>query len=85
MRDFNFELFGTSVVGERGQIVIPAEARRQLKISSGDKFVFFGNDSIIHMIEADKLNDFFDNIHQKMTSRIAKIKDRLRNGEGDDK
>jgi AbrB family looped-hinge helix DNA binding protein len=31
--------YGTATVGERGQIVIPAEARGELEISPGDKLL----------------------------------------------
>lgn len=31
--------FGTSTVGERGQVVIPADAREQLGIQAGDKLM----------------------------------------------
>ncbi len=36
---------GTVTVGERGQVVIPAEAREQLSISAGDKLLVFGRPS----------------------------------------
>jgi len=32
---------GTTTIGERGQIVIPADARKVLKLKSGDKLVSF--------------------------------------------
>lgn len=47
------DFYGTSTVGERGQIVIPSEARHKLKISSGDKFVFFSHGQVLHLIKAD--------------------------------
>lgn len=34
-------LIGTTTVGERGQIVIPADAREELGINSGDKLLVF--------------------------------------------
>jgi AbrB family looped-hinge helix DNA binding protein len=37
------EFYGTVVVGERGQIVIPAEARRELEITPGEKLIIMGN------------------------------------------
>jgi AbrB family looped-hinge helix DNA binding protein len=39
--DANFEecFYGTATVGERGQIVIPAEARRRHQIETGDKLL----------------------------------------------
>lgn len=35
------KLIGTTTVGERGQIVIPADAREELEINSGDKLLVF--------------------------------------------
>jgi len=35
--------FGTAVVGPRGQLVIPVEARKELRIDTGNKFLVFGN------------------------------------------
>lgn len=35
-------LYGTATVGERGQIVIPAEARKLYNIETGDKLLIMG-------------------------------------------
>ncbi len=35
--------FGSATVGERGQMVIPADARKALGIEPGDKMVIFGH------------------------------------------
>ena len=35
--------FGTAVLGPRGQLVIPVEARKELGIDTGDKFLVFGH------------------------------------------
>lgn len=35
--------YGTTVVGERGQVVIPADAREELNIKAGEKLIVFGN------------------------------------------
>jgi AbrB family looped-hinge helix DNA binding protein len=32
-------VYGTTVLGERGQIVIPKEARSKLKLKNGDQFL----------------------------------------------
>lgn len=37
------KFFGSVTVGERGQIAIPAEARRELDISPANKLLAFGN------------------------------------------
>lgn len=35
--------FGTAVVGPRGQLVVPVEARRELGIDAGSKLLVFGH------------------------------------------
>ena len=37
------KFYGAVVVGERGQIVIPAEARRDMQITPGEKLIILGN------------------------------------------
>lgn len=36
------EFFGTTTLGEKGQVVIPAEAREALKLKKGEKLLVFG-------------------------------------------
>lgn len=40
MREMTF--FGSATVGERGQIVIPAEARAAFKLEKGEKLLVLG-------------------------------------------
>jgi bifunctional DNA-binding transcriptional regulator/antitoxin component of YhaV-PrlF toxin-antitoxin module len=35
--------FGTAVLGPRGQLVIPLEARKELGMDTGNKFLVFGH------------------------------------------
>lgn len=37
MEDFKF--YGSATVGTKGQVVIPAEAREELKLKEGDKVI----------------------------------------------
>ncbi len=37
------KFYGAVTVGERGQVAIPAEARRELEIPPGTKLLAFGN------------------------------------------
>ena len=50
--------FGSVLVGERGQIIIPKEAREKFNISSGDKLLILGDEDrgigIVH--ERDLIN-----------------------------
>ena len=54
---------GISKVGEKGQIVIPKEARDMFNIKSGDSIVVLcDKDKGIAMLKADALDDTFDKI-----------------------
>lgn len=53
-------LFGTVTVGERGQVVIPKQARDMFGIVSGDSLLVFGDEEQgIALVKAD---DFMDRI-----------------------
>lgn len=49
--------YGSVTVGERGQVVIPAQARRDHDITPGDKLIVLGNPDGIALIGADRLLD----------------------------
>lgn len=34
--------FGTTTIGEKGQMVVPIEARKMLKLDKGEKLLVFG-------------------------------------------
>ncbi len=56
-------IFGTAKVGDRGQIVIPQEARRYFGISPGDTLLILGNDtSGLVIAKPEILNDLADEI-----------------------
>jgi AbrB family looped-hinge helix DNA binding protein len=59
-------LYGTVKVGDRGQVVIPAEARKELDIKPGDLlFVMAGrNRRGIAMVKADAMRDLAEKIMQ---------------------
>ncbi|MCL2804108.1 MAG: AbrB/MazE/SpoVT family DNA-binding domain-containing protein [Micrococcales bacterium] len=55
-------IYGAATVSERGQISLPADARRELGIEAGDKLMVFGNkvnDSVV-LIKADVFEKFAD-------------------------
>jgi len=55
--------YGAVTVGERGQVVIPMEARKEFGIEPGDKLVVFGSDGKgIAFLKSDKLKDFAEKI-----------------------
>ena len=56
-------IFGTAKVGDRGQIVIPKEARRFFGISPGDTLLILGDDkSGIVVTKPEVLNSIADEI-----------------------
>lgn len=68
---FRGKVYGAVTVGERGQLVIPAELRSELKIKSGDKLMVFANldRRTISLIREE---DFTDFLH-KAASIISKL------------
>jgi AbrB family looped-hinge helix DNA binding protein len=59
-------LYGTVKVGDRGQVVIPAQARKELDINPGDLlFVMAGrNRRGIAMVKADIMKELAEKIIQ---------------------
>lgn len=51
------KFYGSVTVGERGQIVIPAQARRDHGIAPGDKLIVLGSLDGLALMGADRLLD----------------------------
>jgi len=64
-------IYGAATVGERGQIALPAEARRELGIDPGDKLMVFGNklNGSLVLIKADIFESFAD----FFTTKLGKL------------
>lgn len=62
----NGKLYGTVKVGDRGQVVIPADARKDLDIKPGDLLVVMSgrNRRGIAMVKADAMRQFAEKIMQ---------------------
>ena len=62
----DLHLYGTVKVGDRGQVFIPADARKELDIKPGDLLlVMFGrNRRGISMIKAEAMKELGDKIMQ---------------------
>jgi AbrB family looped-hinge helix DNA binding protein len=58
------KLYGTVTVGERGQVVIPAEARRDLNIAPNSKLLVFTgpHGQALIMVNANSLQEFLKTI-----------------------
>lgn len=60
-------LFGVVTVGDKGQIVIPAKARKLFSIDAGDQLVVLGDEAQgIALVKSDIFLHMADMIRQKM-------------------
>lgn len=59
------QFYGTATVGGKGQIVIPQEARENMKLKRGDRLLIFGMDD--DMLAVAKLSHI-----EKITSHLSK-------------
>ncbi len=68
--------YGAATVGERGQIVIPVEARKRYNIETGDKILIMGapHERGLMLIKIDAMREFMTTIIadlQHMEQEIA--------------
>jgi AbrB family looped-hinge helix DNA binding protein len=70
MKDMKF--YGSTTVGERGQIVLPAKLRNDFSIKKGDKLLVIGNaDSYrISLVNPESMSTYLD----IMSKQIDKMK-----------
>lgn len=68
MSDTAPHCYGSVTVGERGQIVIPAEARAAMKIEPGDKLLVFSGPGgrMMKLMPADKVAEFVEQSIQRL-------------------
>ncbi len=64
---FEDNFYGTVVVGERGQVVVPKEARKALRIEAGDKLIVMSRPGgALVFLKAEAMRDFARKILQKV-------------------
>lgn len=70
------KLYGSVTVGERGQVAIPAEARRDLKITPNTKLLVFSgpHETALMFIKADSVTEFIANA----TTRLSHLEQMLK-------
>ncbi len=74
MHDKIPKFYGTAVLGERGQIVIPVEARREANLEPGTKIVVLGGPrgDILMLAKADSIAEMMAHMMDHM-SRLEKL------------
>ena len=62
------KLYGTTTVGVRGQVVIPAEARKDLNLQPGDQLVVMGKfGKALGLIKTSEMESFVKVIMQNLS------------------
>ena len=63
------QFWGSATVGERGQIVIPADARQELDIKPGDKLLIFSgrHGGSLNVMKAEQVTSFVTRAMAKLT------------------
>jgi AbrB family looped-hinge helix DNA binding protein len=72
---FKGKVYGTAMVGERGQLVIPSDLRKDLGIKAGDKLMVFAKIDR-KMISIMREKDFSDFL-QKASKIISKLENKV--------
>jgi AbrB family looped-hinge helix DNA binding protein len=83
------KIFGTTSMGERGQVVIPSEAREELGIKAGEKFVVFGDAKrgTVILVKSEIMNkfaNFFFNKSKRFEKIAKEIFDKTKDSDEED-
>lgn len=63
----NDKLYGTTTMGARGQVVIPAQARKELGLRPGDHLLVMGKfGKALGLIKVDQLESFVNTIMKNL-------------------
>ena len=66
------KLYGTTTMGVRGQVVIPAEARKDLGLSPGDQLMVMGKfGKALGLIKTDEMESFVKVIMENLSGSGA--------------
>ena len=61
------QFYGTATLGEKGQVVIPAEARESMDIRKGDKLLVFGMGyDMIALTKLSKVEQFVSHLSRRL-------------------
>jgi len=68
------KFYGSTIIGEKGQVVIPKEAREDLKLKKGEKLLVFGMGEMITLMKFSNLKKFMGYLekHLKSLKEIVK-------------
>jgi len=70
---------GTTTVGERGQVVIPADVRRRMNIKAGDKLLVLSQiEQMVGFMKADDLDAVLEKVMKKMSIKFEAVRKQIR-------
>lgn len=71
--------WGSATIGERGQMVIPADARKALGIEPGDKMVIFGHErgQRLVLVKSDVVTQYVTRALGDLTALEAQLREEL--------
>ena len=74
---FSDGFYGTATVGERGQIVIPVDARSELEMHPGEKLMIMRHPvhSGLMIFKIDAVREFLDEIAQSL-AKVEEMRDK---------
>ncbi|GBD34069.1 hypothetical protein HRbin34_00383 [bacterium HR34] len=59
--------YGTTTLGERGQVVIPAKARKDFKLEKGEQLLVFGiGKNMIALVKVEQVKEFAAHLSKKL-------------------
>lgn len=70
----NKKFYGTSTIGEKGQIVIPKEARSAMKTKTGEKFLVFGAGDMLMMTKISSMEKIASDMARRLEAMQKIIK-----------
>ncbi|MFA7244646.1 MAG: AbrB/MazE/SpoVT family DNA-binding domain-containing protein [Candidatus Magasanikbacteria bacterium] len=65
-------IYGTTSLGERGQIVVPKKLREKMKMKKGDNFVVVEKHGMVALMPTEMMSDFITEV----TKHLKEIKNK---------
>jgi len=74
--NMNMTFFGSSTIGEKGQVVIPVEGRQKLDLKPGDKLIFMGDldKGVLLVAKAEVFEEHMSNLQANFQTVREQIK-----------
>jgi len=74
--NMNITFFGSSTIGEKGQVVIPVEGRQKLDMNPGDRLLFMGDlDKGVLMVAK---SDVFENLMSDLQANFQSMREQIK-------